>query len=105
MPQINSATYNNSNYESSSWLSDVIHLSLASSFNFSVYCDKNCDMVIQYIADLETLDVLYEKIQSISGNAFGFMTSQVKTAYVRFQVKNIVFNPYDLFTSAFYFIV
>jgi hypothetical protein len=103
MPEVKEAYFNSTNYNLSSRNSPWINVSVSESLIYTVHCDQNCDLVIEWSADDNPIQVIETETYPLIANIDKTVTIDlIKWRYIRFSVANIASTPCDLKCQVFF---
>lgn len=102
MPKIRDWQVNETAYATSSYISSWENLSSSKYYTITIFCDVNCDVVIEYAFDDDLQIVRTDTTALVGGSTFE-LTSPLVTNFVRVSTINIASNPCDLKFQGFFY--
>ena len=101
MAPIKEIFQNNPSYPDPSYISEWINADASSYITYTVYCDQNCDVQLDWAVDDSYQVIRTETIPLIAPTTVD-VTYPTIARFIRFSVVNIAANPCNLKTSAFF---
>lgn len=101
MPELISIYQNNPSNVSTMWESKPTSVSSANYLSFTVYCDQDYTLLIEWCVDEQFTLFDIDSVVVLAGTKYT-LRSPVKAKYARFKVDNIGSTPNHLITQGFF---
>jgi hypothetical protein len=96
MPEIAEVFFNDVNYGLTSKVSPWINVSIANSLIYSVHCNQNCDVVVEWSSDDNPIQIIHTETFPLIANTDVKLHLFTKWRHARFSVLNIASTPCNL---------
>lgn len=103
MPKIRDWQLNDPIYSTTEYISSWENLSSSKYYTVTVFCDVNCDVVIEYSFDDDLQIVRTDTTALVGGSIYELSSSPLVTNFVRVSIINIASNPADLKFQGFFY--
>jgi hypothetical protein len=102
MPEIIELYQYSPNNNTTSWVSEDINVSSANNITFTVFCDQDCDISIEWSITSDFGDIVDTDTATLTGGNSESLQFLIKARYARFKVENIAATPNILVTQGFF---